>query len=336
MALAPGAQRRPGNWGVTFFSKAPIGIASVKAAKYLRPGGAAGDRKRRHRLTDSNLWLPAAFVIAWSSGLIVAKEGLRYAGPFHFLAWRAVLACLLLWTICFASRVRTRGTIGLGRNVGTAVLAQIGYQSTFVLALDHSVTPGLLAIILALQPILTGIVELRSTTLWSWSGLVLGFVGVTITIGSIGKGGPTIGAVWALSALFSLTAGTLVQHRWNGTGNLLHDMAIQYSVSAAIFVAVGSVAGGQSVDWTWPFVLSLAWMVLVLSIGATLVLYLMLRRGNVLNVSALFYFIPPITGLLDYAVYGDRLSALQCSGMGLVVFGLLMILKQRRGEAREI
>ena len=335
MALVLGAQRRPGSLIVTSFSKAPTRGAPVEDTRHSQSGGAEGGNNGRP-LIDPNLWLPVAFVLAWSSGLIVAKDGLRYAGPFHFLAWRAVLACLLLWTICFASGVRTRGTLGLGRNIGTAVLAQIGYQSTFVLALDHSVTPGRLAIILALQPILTGIVELRSTTWRTWTGLVFGFGGVAVTIGSIGEGGAAVGAVWALAALLSLTAGTLVQHRWNGTGNLLHDMAIQYSASAVSFVALASVAGGRAVDWTWPFVFSLAWMVLVLSIGATLVLYLMLRRGNVLNVSALFYCIPPITGLLDYAVYGDRLSALQCGGMGLVVFGLAMVLMPKSGRSRGV
>lgn len=269
----------------------------------------------------------AIFVLMWSSGAIFVKAGLRYAGPFQFLSYRAMLAALLLWTICFVWREKNCRTPVLMRNIIAALLLQVGYQSGFFLALDHGVTPGLLAIILALQPILTGVIEPRGATRRAWVGLVLGFAGVAITVGSIGEGGAILGATWALAALTSLTVGTIVQHRWGGSGDLLRDMAFQYSVSAPVLVGIAWITRGGAVTWVWPFIISLSWMVLVVSIGATFLLYMMLKQGSALSVSALFYCIPPVTALLDYAVYGDLLSPLQCAGMGLVVFGVVLILR---------
>jgi hypothetical protein len=45
----------------------------------------------------------------------------------------------------------------------------------------------------------------------------------------------------------------------------------------------------------------------------------LLRAGNLVNVTSLFYLVPPVTALLDYALLGNRLSTQGCcsfSGIG--------------------
>ncbi len=273
------------------------------------------------------LWLPAAFVLTWSSGAIFVKEGLRYAAPFQFLAYRAVFSALLLWAVLWILRGSRLEEVALKRNSAAALLLQVGYQTAFFLALMHAVKPGLLAIVLALQPILTGVIEAQRTKGLDWIGLTLGLAGVVVTVGSIGDGGVGIGAAWALLALVSLTAGTVLQHRWSGSGNLPLDMAVQYSISAVVLIAVSLVTDDGGTVWSWPFITSLAWMVVVVSIGATFLLYFMLKKKDVLSVSVLFYCVPPVTALFDYLVYGERLSSIQLGGMGMVVCGLALTLR---------
>ncbi|MGT2437016.1 hypothetical protein ACU4GH_15405 [Bradyrhizobium betae] len=63
------------------------------------------------------------------------------------------------------------------------------------------------------------------------------------------------------------------------------------------------------------FVLSLAWLALVISVGATLLLYAD-QAGNLVNVTSLFYLVPAVTALMDYLFLGNRLAPLSMGGMG--------------------
>ena len=76
--------------------------------------------------------------------------------------------------------------------------------------------------------------------------------------------------------------------------------------------------------------LTLAWLVLVLSIGAVSLLYILIRRGAATQVTSLFYLVPPVTALLAYAAFGERLNAMAVAGMALAALGVALVVYQRR------
>ncbi|EMV9186469.1 EamA family transporter, partial [Escherichia coli] len=82
------------------------------------------------------------------------------------------------------------------------------------------------------------------------------------------------------------------------------------------------------VEWNAAFILSALWMGLMVSVLATVLLYRMIASGNLVNVTSLFYLVPAVTALMDYAVFGNRLSALGLLGMGLIVVGLMLVFRQ--------
>ncbi|MDU2875559.1 MAG: EamA family transporter, partial [Pseudomonas aeruginosa] len=60
------------------------------------------------------------------------------------------------------------------------------------------------------------------------------------------------------------------------------------------------------VEWRPEFVLPLLWMAVVISVLATFLLYRLIQRGNLVQVTSLFYLIPAVTALLDYLLHGGE------------------------------
>jgi len=70
------------------------------------------------------------------------------------------------------------------------------------------------------------------------------------------------------------------------------------------------------------------WMGLLISVAATLLLYRLIARGNLVNVTSLFYLVPAVTALMDYLVFGNVLPMLSLIGMLLIVLGLVLVFRR--------
>ena len=73
----------------------------------------------------------------------------------------------------------------------------------------------------------------------------------------------------------------------------------------------------------------LLYMGVLISVGATLLLYRLIRMGNLVNVTSLFYLMPGCTALLDYLFLGNRMAVGSLLGMGAIVLGLVLVFRQR-------
>jgi len=76
------------------------------------------------------------------------------------------------------------------------------------------------------------------------------------------------------------------------------------------------------------FYLPVLWMGLVVSLLATLLLYRLIARGNLVNVTSLFYLVPAVTAVMDYLIFGNRLALLSLLGMGLIIMGLVFVFRK--------
>lgn len=266
------------------------------------------------------------FVLLWSGGAIFAKWGLSHASAFAFLLLRFVLALAALGLIC-AWRKRVLPARGTRMTVATTGLLLIGsYSVCYLLALDHGITPGVLATVLGAQPILTLAVMERRFSRARLAGLLLALLGLTMVVSqSIGMARFSVaGMVFALAALASMTAGAILQKR---IGQAPMDvMPLQYAVSLALCLLIAPFQPLHA-DWSAGLVLPLIWMGLVISVGATLLFYRMIQAGNLVNVTSLFYLVPIGTAALDFLVLGNRLSALSLAGMGAILLGLMMAMR---------
>lgn len=281
--------------------------------------------------------MPALFVLLWSTGFIAAKYGLPHAEPFTFLLWRFAIAGLLLLALALALRAPWPGSwLRTGHIAIAGVLMHALYLGGVFSAIHHGVSAGEMALIAGLQPVLTaamaGLVLGERVSARQWAGFVLGFLGVMLVVYSRlapgGAGG--IGYLAAFLALAGITSGTIYQKRFCGHMDLRSGAVIQFTACALLMAVLATFTESMVVNWNGEFIFSLAWLVLVLSLGAISLLYLLIRHGEASRVASLFYLVPPVTALMAYALFGERLDAVAFAGMGMTVTGVALVVVRSR------
>ena len=222
-----------------------------------------------------------------------------------------------------------RGSTAVGYALATGVVLLGAYQIFYLLALDLKVTPGVIATVMGVQPILTAVIMERRHSFSRSLGLLLGLAGLVLVVyQGIGLAGLSwAGMLYALLALASMTAGTLMQKRI--THNPLGTLPLQYLAGllvCAVFVPFQPFHFEHSAG----FVVPVLWMGLVVSVLATLLLYRMIARGNLVNVTSLFYLVPAVTAVMDYLIFGNKLAALSVLGMAMIIIGLMFVFRKTR------
>ncbi|WP_051541148.1 DMT family transporter [Caldalkalibacillus mannanilyticus] len=237
--------------------------------------------------------IPLLFILMWSSGAIFVKMGLLYADPLIFLFFRFLFSSFIFWGVwlVWKSALPTSFKEWMYIII-TGLCMQAGYQIFYFFALDYHVSPGLLAIILGAQPIITTFIFKKESGYLQWIGLIMGILGLAlVVIDSVSLGNiSTLGIISSLLSLCCITGGTILQKSIKV--NQLSNMAIQCT-AGTFFLSFFVYYLEQNINWSPLFALSLSWMVLVITVGATLLLYHLIRKGNLTNVTSLFYGVPP-------------------------------------------
>lgn len=284
--------------------------------------------------------LPLFFVLLWSSGFIVAKFGLPYAPPLTFLLLRfaGVLLCLVPAVLVLRAPW-PHGRL-VGRIAVAGVLVQAGYLVGVWCAIKLGMPAGLSALIVGMQPILTGLAapligeRVRPR---QWLGLAFGIAGVGLVVaGKVTLAGLSLDSILlCVLALLSITAGTLFQKRHCPHFDLRTGTVIQFAASLVVVLPLavgveGWTLGFAAVQWTPRLVGALLWSVLGLSIGAIFVLFALIRRSDATQVSSLMYLTPPTTAVMAWLMFGEALGLSGIAGMALAVVGVVCVLKQTK------
>ncbi len=282
---------------------------------------------------------PAVFVLLWSTGFVGAKYGLPYADPFVFLALRLALAAGLLALLALGTRsARLTGRAQYRHSAVVGLLLHAGYLGGVFYGISVGVPAGIASVVVSLQPVLTGVLAVRvlgeRLRAAQAVGLAAGVGGVVLVLAPGLHGTlPLRGVVGCLLALASGTVATLYQKRHGGAVPLLWGTAVQYVAAAAVLGVAALVSGGTRLVWTGHFVAALAWLVVVLSIGAVLLLLALLRRGSAAGVSSLFYLVPPATAVESFLLFGERLAVVSLLGIGVTAVGVALVVRAPRPAA---
>jgi drug/metabolite transporter (DMT)-like permease len=275
---------------------------------------------------------PLLFVFLWSTGFIGAKYGLPYAEPLSFLFVRYLAVIALMTVIALLTRAPWPKAPMQWVHIGVSgLLVHAVYLGGVFIAIKQGLPAGITALVVGMQPLLTalGAGWLLGERVGGrqWLGLALGFVGVALVVS--GKFGDTAALgpmlVPALCALLGITVGTLYQKRFCARFDLRTGSVIQFVPTALATLPVILLFDGFHVDWTGDFIFALAWLVLVLSIGAISLLNLLIRSGSAVNVASLFYLTPLSTALIAFLMFDEKLGWLAVLGMGLAVSGVYLV-----------
>lgn len=276
-------------------------------------------------------YIPFIFVLLWSTGFIGAKYGLPYAEPFTMLMWRMVIVVPLFFCLVqilkrpkiSAKDAVIQGLVGL--------LIHGFYLGGVFAAIAIGMPTGLSALFVSLNPLLiaifSGVFLHAVISKREWFSLTLGFFGVAVVLYGASKWDGVVtaaGIAWLTLALFSICAGTLIQKKYGQNVGLVRGSMYQYTASLLLYLILSFTLETGVVEWNLTFAATLAWLVIVLSFAAVLLLMYMIQNGEATRVASYFYLVPPITVLQGWLLFDEQWSWLTILGGSLVVVALIM------------
>ena len=288
---------------------------------------------------------PALFVVLWSTGFIAAKFGLPYAPPLTFLLYRFEFVAALMIVVVLVTGARWPKRRADYVNVALAASLVHGvYLGGVFVAISRGMSAGTAAMLVGLQPVVTVFlarVWLRERVLpRQWLGLVLGLVGVYLVVRQKVRLDVDALALLAIgAALAGISVGTLWQKRYASHVDLRTGAVIQFVACTLIYLPLAlAFESPDRVQWTGEFVFAMSWSVVVLSVGAISLLYWLLRHGAAAGVASLFFLVPPVTALMAWVLFGERLDAIAFAGMAVIAIAVALSRPQtmsRKANARE-
>ncbi|HEY1121963.1 MAG TPA: DMT family transporter [Haloferula sp.] len=270
----------------------------------------------------------STFVLLWGSASIFTRWALDHGTVFAVLILRYTMALAALLVIGLRGK-RCLPAAGTRWQVaGTGLLLIGGYSVCYFQAMAHGITPGLLATLLGIQPILTLLLTERRFSSSRLAGLILSLAGLMLVVyqSLILARLSALGITFALAALLCMTFGAMLQKRIHQAP--AEVLPLQYIVTLLLYLCF---APFQPVHFeiSLSTLIPLLYLGLVISVGAQLLLYRMIRGGNLVNVTSLFYLVPMVTVILDFLILGNAMPALAIAGMAAILGGLAIVFRIR-------
>lgn len=273
---------------------------------------------------------PAIFVLLWCTGFIGTKYVLSGAEPLTYLTMRMAFVVLLMGLIVAIWRPKWPDRAGMFHSAIAGLLVHGLYLAGTSVAIFHSVPAGLSALIPGLQPILTSTLANRwlgeRVTPLQWTGLLMGLAGTLVVLhGRSMSGDAGWGWLATCVALVGITLGTLYQKKYCSQIDWRAGNLVQFVTAGLLFAAGAWLFETRVIDWNREFVLSLAWLVVGLSIGSIGLLYWLIRHSAATRVASLFYLVPGVTAIMAYVLFDERLDLLSIVGMVICATAVLLV-----------
>lgn len=271
------------------------------------------------------------FVLLWSTGFIGAKYGLPYAEPATFLALRLAIASALLGAWVVLARAAWPSPAQMLDAALIGVLLHAVYLGGVYQAISLGTEAWVSALIVGLHPVLTALIARR----WlgerlgapQWLGIGLGFLGVALVVArKLEAGiGDWRGVALCLASLAAISVASILQKARAGSHPVRSSTLIQFLAALAVLTAYAFAFERREIAWTAEMLAALAWLVVVLSLGALSLLLYLIRRGAASVVASLFFLVPPTTALMAWAAFGERMGWVELAGVAATAIGVLMV-----------
>lgn len=272
---------------------------------------------------------PVIFVFLWATGFPAARFGTTDAEPFTLLGFRFGAALILLALfILILLRPKNLNWKQFFHSMIVGVLMHGLYLGGVFYAVSKGMPAGISALIVALQPFFTAFIawvllgERLSLIKAMFFGTALfGVFMVLFPNFDVFKAIPgvtleTVGA--GMIAVMGISIGSVYQKRCVTDLNLWIGSSGQFLGAGILMLALSLLTETQRIVWTLNTVLSLAWLVIVLSIGAVALLMYLIKKGDSSSVASLFFLVPVVAFAMTWVLFGESMNLVQILG-GLIV-----------------
>lgn len=268
-------------------------------------------------------------VLAWGSTFSAVKVGLESAPPILFGGIRCMLGGALMVVIA-ASRSggpRLRETW-----VPYAVLTLLnvvlffGLQTLAILELPS----GLAAVLIYLQPVLTGVLATpllgESLTWLKVLGLLAGFAGIAVVsagaldghVSALGVGYAVVGAlVWSL--------GTIAFKRYAEQVDVWWAVALPFLVGGTVLTVGGAAVEGTTITWSGQFVVAFLYSAVIGTALSWSLWFGLVGAGEAGRVASYIFFVPLLSLVIGVVFLHESLGPSLLVGAVLVIAGVYLV-----------
>jgi drug/metabolite transporter (DMT)-like permease len=251
--------------------------------------------------------LGLAFAVMWSSAFASARIILMDAPPLWSLALRFAISGGLAVGIARAMGQSWRLPRAQGRAVVIFGLCQNAlYLGLFFVAMQK--------------------IRGERVAPLGLAGLVAGFAGVALIMGSRLQGGADLVSVGlCVIGATALAVATLSVRGASAGGNLLMVVGLQMLVGSAALAVVALMIEPIEVTPTLRLALAFAYQILVPGLAATLIWFHLIGRIGAVKASA-FHFLNPFFGVVIAALLlGEAVTGLDMIGVAIAAGGILAV-----------
>lgn len=286
----------------------------------------------RDRFSPLGLLVAVLFIFMWATSFVPSRIAALEAPPLWFLIARFSTAAVIFFAIAFSRRMQWPSSLGRWATLaGVGIFGHATYLGLTYIALEH-MSSALGAIIASTNPLIVAIVApwllAERLTLRKTAGLLLGFGGVVLIMlarTGLGTARPH-DAVLAFIGVIALVISTLLFKRMQNREALPVVNAVGFTTAALVLMPVAFLSEGlPHVAVGPPLVASFAWLVVVLSVGTTLLWFWLLSHQEASRVSAYFFLAPVFGVTLGAAILHEAMVPRDMLGIVCIVAGLYLV-----------
>lgn len=276
-----------------------------------------------------------ALSLLWGGSFIFNKLALQGLPVLSIVAFRVVLAALILWAAVYLAGLRAPRSARVWRWFLSMGLLNNALPFSLIVWGQTEVTVGLASILNATTPLfIVGIAFFMPSeiiTKGKVTGMLIGFLGVVVMLGSgafLDIGRNVIGQLAILCAAVSYACASIYGRRFHAAGiPPVVAAAGHVTMSALILLPVALIVDGPAdlvgADISaWMSVVGLA----VLSTAVAYVLYFrILASAGSINLTLVTFLMPVTAILLGMVLFGESVRPIEIVGMAIISLALIVI-----------
>lgn len=261
------------------------------------------------------------------SSFAIGKIGLGYSSPLLLAGIRFLLAGFIMaFIVKVLKRTHPSGMKNWGRAAIIGTLQTAGVMGCIFLSL-RTITASESSILTFMNPLLViilGTVFMGNRYRWyQWIGVVLGFIGVGITLGGINDF--KIGIVFGAASAVFWAISTLLVNRWREHFDTWVLSAYQMLFGGGILTFLSLLLEEPFFHINKHSVFILLWLSLMSSIVQFAVWYFLLQKGDPGKTSS-YLFLAPFFGVLSGSILlNEPISTSLIAGGIFILIGIYLV-----------
>jgi drug/metabolite transporter (DMT)-like permease len=100
---------------------------------------------------------------------------------------------------------------------------------------------------------------------------------------------------------------------------------LQFLAAGILMLLLSFLLESGHVEWSGEFLFALTWLVLIVSLGAMTLLWVMVKQNSAVNVASLFFLVPPLALIMMWLLFDEKLGLQAIAGMIIIATSVLLI-----------